>query len=95
MTKPQVVSAPRGLLKEPGAEAATPSQALSGQVGFGVETPTITQATITDPIALLQVGVDSTDLNLTIHLREVEVSTKVKKIDRATVTSTLWLVKVL
>lgn len=71
-----MASAPEGLYEEVGAEATTTARALSGQVRLGAEAPAVTQASGTDPIALLQAGLDTEDLMLALYLREVELEFK-------------------
>ncbi len=77
--KPQTGSAPEGLYEEVETAAATATQALSGQVKSGAEAPAVAQVSGTDPIALIQAGVDTEDLRLALHLREVELQMKTRK----------------
>lgn len=71
IVKPRMTRAPEGLDGEVGAAAATATEALSGQVKLGAEAPAATHAYGTDLMALLQAGVDTEDLKLALHLREL------------------------
>ena len=79
--KPKTVSAPEGLNVEVGAAAATATQALSSRVEAGAEALAFTQASGTDPMALIQARVDTEDLKLALRVKEVELETKTREVE--------------
>ena len=62
------------------AEAAMASDTVSDQGKAGAEAPAFSLGS-TDPIALIQAGVDTEDLKLALHLREVELETKTREVE--------------
>lgn len=62
------------------AEADTATPILSGLVDVGAEAATPAQVS-TDPVALLQAGLDTEDLKLALRMKEVELETKTREVE--------------
>lgn len=77
---PKYVSALEGMPQPEEAEAATAEQILSGLKDVGAEAATPAQVSI-DPVALLQAGLDTEDLKLALHMKEVELETKTREVE--------------